>query len=403
MQVQNFFVNGSSNPTTILYGTTMRVSFTVTRESADTFPGGLAVFIHDAESNDVPIYFNSKFKLDKNKSANIGFEIVLENEDLSMYLDAHRALAIDKFIVVFGKSVEPSNSQVAIPYAGNFVKTKGFSIDSVLFRRAKQNEDDNEVIPDDEGTFVLSNLKISASGISDISDISTDSDDPESLKLICYYSDGQVSTSSDYFVWTEYIGDAMSDGGIVNSSELVYGEFDTTKNWHFMIEFGDDYERAVVYSDLPDAFANVHLSGCGKGVAFGKFSASTLEHPLFECRYPARIDGINVFDSEAGEIETGGTMDDSPIYRRMIVHEHIAQGNSVAAQINGVKNVVSISGIAEVTLTEPIDDSYSFSFPIGFYDGTSFFMILFNKTKSQLIAMANVACTFYVTIDYTKQ
>ncbi len=385
------------NPTTILYGTTLQVSFTVTRESTDNFPGGLVVLMRDAENNDVPIYLNSNFKLNNNKSANISFEIILENEDLSAYLDENRVLKIIKFIVVFGKSPEIFGSIKVISYSVNFIKTKGFSIDSVLFRRAKRVG--NEVKPDDEGTLVLSDLKISTAGTSGTS--------PENLKLICYYSDGQVSTSSTPINWIGYIDDAMSDDGIVNSSELVTKQngFDTTKNWHFMIVFGDDYERTVVYSDLSDAFANVHLSGCGKGVAFGKFSASTLEHPLFECRYPARIDGINVFDSTATQdIETGGTMNGSPIYRRMIIYEYDPQENQhVFPQIINVENVVNISGIAEVTFPVPIDGSTSFSFPVPFYDGTIFFRVVFDKTKNKVLAEANVKCTFYVTIDYTKQ
>ena len=51
-------------------------------------------------------------------------------------------------------------------------------------------------------------------------------------------------------------------------------------------------EETTATRYIASVFTNVHLAGVKTGgVAFGKFSASTLDNPLFECRYPAAFEG----------------------------------------------------------------------------------------------------------------
>lgn len=51
-------------------------------------------------------------------------------------------------------------------------------------------------------------------------------------------------------------------------------------------------EEIIVTRYIASVFTNVHLAGVKTGgVAFGKFSASTLNNPSFECEYPAEFGG----------------------------------------------------------------------------------------------------------------
>lgn len=131
-------------------------------------------------------------------------------------------------------------------------------------------------LPDDEGENSLTSLKLYLPNNADKSGFT--------LK---FYSaaDADVNENSVPTVLTSYIPAALA--GITDSSVLITQSFSVGNDWDFMVVFEDAYERAVGYTDLPRAFANLHLSGCDTGGAcFGGFSSSTENNPKLESKYP---------------------------------------------------------------------------------------------------------------------
>ena len=103
------------------------------------------------------------------------------------------------------------------------------------------------------------------------------------------------------------VADAMA--GITDDVALLAAyTFGAGDDHTITLTFGDAYERVTASAVLPEAFANVHLSGCGKGVAFGKFSSSTAAAPLFECGYKADFIGGVDADSLMKVISVSGSL-----------------------------------------------------------------------------------------------
>lgn len=132
----------------------------------------------------------------------------------------------------------------------------------------------------------------------------TAADDGEHIALTTTIADtveapsGQFSCALYYKAGTT-VSAADCDGTVdltASLSALKAGQrvvlsaptFSNGTNWAFLLKYGDAYESANGLTSIARAFANVHLSGASTGgVAFGKFSASTEDNPLFECEYPA--------------------------------------------------------------------------------------------------------------------
>lgn len=77
--------------------------------------------------------------------------------------------------------------------------------------------------------------------------------------------------------------------GVIDSLDLITGEYSAASSWEITMRFGDGYEddskTAILYplTDIP-----LHISGAERGgVSIGAFSTSTDENPKFECHYPA--------------------------------------------------------------------------------------------------------------------
>lgn len=375
----------------MLYGKTSRIQFRVTRQSGDAFKGGLQIYMVEDGGTIIQIYNDPGFKLERGKSADVYADILIQNDALSAYLDAHRADTIIAFGVQFGSGgtltrIEYTDYQDA-PWA--IVKSWGLGIESIALRRAKNGE------PSDEGTSVLADLKIKAGANADLDD----------CQMGLYYNLDNGIANATLIDLTASIPAAII--GITGSGSLITQTFETGTDWRFMLIFGDDYEIAIAYAELPSAFANVHLSGCSTGgVAFGKFSASTEGHPLFECEYPAEIHGINVDDYSAGEIYTGGKMIypngsggtvEKPIYRRLIRMERSGGGTYIDSEhpITGAETILRITGTVDV----PGDGVFV---PIGFNDGTNRYLVNLIKEGATLMYTSAKACTYYLMIDYTK-
>ena len=67
---------------------------------------------------------------------------------------------------------------------------------------------------------------------------------------------------------------------------------------------GYSTETASATFLITNVFTNVHLAGTKKGgVAFGKYSASTDDNPMFECKYPAYfLGGIKQIGDGSGNL-----------------------------------------------------------------------------------------------------
>lgn len=169
-------------------------------------------------------------------------------------------------------------------------------------------------LPDDEGESVLLDIQISLD----------DGEGTERATMKLYYAEGDsVDESCDVIDLTEYIEDAKAG---IDGAQILTQEFSNGSDWAFLLVLHNGWEAAAAYVTLGRAFANVHLSGASTGgVAFGKFSAAEEGAPLFECAYPSRLQGVNIFTED--EVLTGGVwMDGKPLYRKMITVTSSATG-----------------------------------------------------------------------------
>lgn len=165
----------------------------------------------------------------------------------------------------------------------------------------------------DEGENVITDLRLAISA--------AEHDYTRFLSAKIYYAQGDAVSAADAALdITGRIGSLFS--GAVDDSTIIPGTYSNGSDWAFMVEFGDEHEKAYAHSALFRAFANMHLSGATTGgVCFGGFGTSREGYPKLESYYPAHlyegIDGVNIY--RAGEVKTGGKwMDGKPIYRNLI-------------------------------------------------------------------------------------
>lgn len=146
----------------------------------------------------------------------------------------------------------------------------------------------NTYAPNDEGTSVMGTLKLS------LADGLTEDDITIAFVEITDDADNTDLVSINSTV----LETALSDSGYTESVPGIFNNltFNTANNYTLLITVGDDYDTATASILIARAFANVHLSGAQNGgVAFGKFSSSTDNLPLFECVYQAQFSGIVQF------------------------------------------------------------------------------------------------------------
>lgn len=122
-----------------------------------------------------------------------------------------------------------------------------------------------------------------------------------------YLQDGDVTpTTGTAIDLTAAESDLLA--GVADDTSLIDPQtlFIPGSGYTFILCYGDAYEMAYsAAASIAEAFANVHLAGCGKGVAFGKFSSSTAAAPLFECEYPSEFaSSVDV----SGALDVGGAL-----------------------------------------------------------------------------------------------
>ena len=185
--------------------------------------------------------------------------------------------------------------------AGGFGKHYNPTIEYLNIERSTYDSEANVFRADDEGVRAL---------VSCVLSMDDPDDDQHFACLLTWGSDtAQISHShgmtihnrtTDRYSYAdrEWFGEGMTR----NIWPLFDYEFPKATATVITCTYGDDYESDTVVFTLSPAFANVNLSGTGKGVAFGKFSASTEGNPLFECEYPAQFSDSAAF---GGNIAVG--------------------------------------------------------------------------------------------------
>lgn len=165
--------------------------------------------------------------------------------------------------------------------AGAFGKHYNPTIVSLNIERASYDAVANVFRPDDEGVRALVSCVLSM-------------DDPQDgqhfpcvlawgnyTAAICHSHGTSIhNRSTDRWSYADraWFGEGMTR----NIWPLFDYEFPKGTDTIITCTYGDDYESDTVVFVLRAAFANINLSGTGKGVAIGKFSASTEEQPLLE-------------------------------------------------------------------------------------------------------------------------
>ena len=162
-----------------------------------------------------------------------------------------------------------------------------------------------------------------------------------------YYAKDARATTVSSVLNMNVSRDILFGVGYSANTGVITGSFTNGSVYSFLLVVSDGIEIASAMCVVDRAFANMHLSGkTTGGVAFGKFSASTLNNPLFECEYPAEfaggIHGVTNYDS--GEVLTGGNwIDGKPIYRKILEVEapvantgYYSSGDDVIANLDTV-------------------------------------------------------------------
>lgn len=139
-------------------------------------------------------------------------------------------------------------------------------------------------VKNDEGTYVMGKLAIGLAEGRTVSDIT--------VKTAVVTND--AGTTQTITLSNAVLTSALSSGGYVESAPSLFSSitFNTAYNYTITFTIGDAYDKAVFSVLISRAFANMHLSGFRTGgVAFGRFSTSTLNAPKLESDFPAYLYG----------------------------------------------------------------------------------------------------------------
>ena len=194
--------------------------------------------------------------------------------------------------------------------------------------------------PDDESTALAATLRI---GLAEGSNGS-------GFAATLYCAQDAKATTASSVISMNVERDVLFGVGYSANSGIIPGTFANGSAYSFLLVVTDGIETASATCVVDRAFANMHLSGKPTGgVAFGKFSAATVNHPLFECEYPAEfaggIEGITNYES--GEVLTGGHwIDGKPIYRKILQvnapvanTDYFSGGDSVISNLDTVVKI----------------------------------------------------------------
>ena len=199
---------------------------------------------------------------------------------------------------------------------------------------------------------------------------------------------------------------ALTSAGYAESVPDVFdGEiFLNGTTYAGQLTIGTAYESATQAFTVARAFANMHLSGAATGgVAFGSFSSSTLNNPLFESRYPAIFyEGIEgVTNYAAAETLTGGKWtNDKPIYRQIFTLTTTATGLQTLGTISGLDAVIKIEGTCKSS-SNWLPIVYAFTSSGGSTTQARAYVSLTGEVSASFSGSGSK--TFTMIVYYTKQ
>ena len=284
----NYLISGLLNGTSISANATKAVTITGTASAATAQPDGRATaFAAGAEAgvHDVRLFFGFRTvtKQGGEEAASVGY-FMYETEDVAG---------------AFGKAYNPS-------------------IDTLLIERATYDSEANVFRPDDEGVRALVSCVLSMDDPEDGQHFACTLTWGANTAAICH--SGSMSIHNRGTDRWSYCDRAwFGEGKTRNIWPLFDYEFAKGVETEITCTYGDDYESDTVVYVFRAAFANINLSGTGRGVAIGKFSASTDGNPLFEVAedYRSHIMGDLVTPlgrllkvvtvSDSGTVSTGAT------------------------------------------------------------------------------------------------
>lgn len=210
------------------------------------------------------------------------------------------------------------------------------SIENLLIERASYNNETNMFYLDDEGERAFVSCKLALG------------DESAASGFECWLTWGNNSSrvcagiamslyNRGTGMWS--YGYEWLFGGLERDYCILYNYSFDADNWTtFTCTYSDAYESVSKTFILTPAFANVHLSGTGKGVAFGKFSSSTEGNPLFECEYPAQFGSnasISGNASITGDTSFGGNVAVGSGKLLKVVNVAVASSVSIAGGSSG--------------------------------------------------------------------
>lgn len=171
------------------------------------------------------------------------------------------------------------------PGVGVRDRNSGLSIDNFEVERCDSNGTIN-----DEGDHLSVSLKLSIQ------------DNTWLSNMICklYYKEESGYWNENNSVDLTNKINVLLSNGITRDSTIITSTLDMLSSMDYKLVFGEEaIETIQGFTNTPDSFANLHLSGASTGgVAIGKFSSATEGNPKFESQFPAYfyngIEEINI-------------------------------------------------------------------------------------------------------------
>ncbi|MBR2571486.1 MAG: hypothetical protein IKE30_05090, partial [Clostridia bacterium] len=141
----------------------------------------------------------------------------------------------------------------------------------------------------------------------------------DGFALKMYIACGHPATEEDRGILFDDCAQAFLDG-VKDDATLMDETFDKSRDWFFLLAWGDKYETAYAEYALAQARTNLHESSWG-GLRLGGYSHSTREEHFFESDYPALLYGgiENLqagYAASPGAVNAGTTMDIPVKFRR---------------------------------------------------------------------------------------
>ncbi|MBQ6120444.1 MAG: hypothetical protein IJI59_01745 [Clostridia bacterium] len=208
--------------------------------------------------------------------------------------------------------------------------------------------------PDDESTSLAATKKVALA----------EGNNASGFTATMHYAQGAKATAASPVLSMNVDRDVLFGVGYSANTGILSGTFANGTVYSFLLVVTDGIETASAVCIVDRAFANMHLSGkTTGGVAFGKFSAATLNNPLFECEYPAQFAGgiHGITNYESGEVLTGGHwIDGKPIYRKIlevsapVANTHyFSSGDSIIYNLDAVVKIDFVQTLTNGLISIP--------------------------------------------------